>query len=165
MNNEKIISRIRKTCTAGIAAIFVFVAISIRGIVSQAVQGFTEGWNAADSEVIGYKTVSGLRIVSGGLTGIALIFIGIYLLINCLRMLVWFRKSESPFDLKFSRELKDIGVGFMLLEPVGAIFSVVALGEYPDAFGLYFSAGVLILCISMIFRYGTELQRESDETL
>lgn len=80
------------------------------------------------------------------------------------------RKGYTPFSHENTARIKKIAV-------ITAILSIV--GSYSDALVDYYTIGeltwrvniiglivaIIIYCISLVFSYGCDLQRESDETL
>ncbi len=169
MNNEKLIGKIRKTSTACIIAILVFFGLNGCGFLGVGLKAFVaefkEGWNSYDASSGVSEDISFGYSAFVLLTALVIVCVFIYLIINSVRILFWVRKSENPFELRFSSELKQTGIALMILEPLTMLFEYFAVKEIPTVSGLYFASGALFLCISMIFRYGTELQKESDETL
>lgn len=166
MNNEKIISKIKKASTFGMIAIPVYLLFPLFCIFMSVSKILTDGRNAATIDEDWEPMFGAFGLIAGCILAIGLFFVLIYALINIYRILIWLKKSDSPFEMKFSKELRDIGIAFMLIEPVTAICTLClgSIVEISDGF-LTFGAGVLLYIISQIFRYGTELQRESDETL
>ena len=95
----------------------------------------------------------------------AFITIMIIAIVSCLRLLMSIRRDESPFTERNGGKIRTIGIAFMLLEPVQITLMLVQSGEFSVGSGIMFSAGIVMYCISLVFRYGCELQQETDETL
>lgn len=95
----------------------------------------------------------------------AFITIMIIAIVSCLRLLMSIRTDKSPFTERNGGKIRTIGIAFMLLEPVQITLMLVQSGEFSVGSGIMFSAGIVMYCISLVFRYGCELQQESDETL
>ena len=92
-------------------------------------------------------------------------------------------RGETPFTQRNVTRLRAIGWLLLAYEPLMAVFSwlssryMQALSqELPDGAGvtvtvhtsfggLLMAVGLSVLCISTVFAYGCELQRQSDETL
>ncbi len=82
-------------------------------------------------------------------------------------------KSFTPFTIKITRRIKQIAVISIVLSLRNC------LGGFSDALVDYYTigeltwrinfagllSGMVILCLALIFRYGCELQQQSDETL
>ena len=80
------------------------------------------------------------------------------------------RKGFTPFTHENTKRIKKVAI-------ITAVLSIV--GSYSDALVDYYTIGeltwrvniigmivaIIIYCISLIFSYGCDLQRESDETL
>lgn len=95
----------------------------------------------------------------------AFITIMIIAIVSCLRLLMSIRRDESPFTERNGGKIRTIGIAFMLLEPVQITLMLVQSGEFSVGSGIMFSAGIVMYCISLVFRYSCEFQQESDKTL
>lgn len=104
---------------------------------------------------------------------------------NALLMLIGVLKDDSPFTMKNVRRLRWMGWALIAFEPLQRIIQIVqeqamravlyaqaADGESiamtvtrSSLGGLLVIVGLAVLCISMVFRYGVELQVQADETL
>jgi len=80
------------------------------------------------------------------------------------------KKGSTPFSLRNTVRIKKISIIVIILSLVGsysdALVDYYTIGELKwkaDVSGIIM--GAIIYCISIIFRYGCDLQRESDETL
>ena len=93
--------------------------------------------------------------------------------ICALILLLSIKKDETPFNLRNVRLLKGIAIPLMALEPIEAIAAkipitlednaVVSLTYFPA--GSVLVVGIVVYCVSLVFRYGISLQEQSDETL
>jgi len=167
MNKENLTEKIRKTSKLGIILIPLFIIGTFATGFMEAIDSFKAGWNSSQTgEDIGLNYLGGtFGLITGGITAIALFATAIYIIINIYRLLIWFSKSESPFERKFIKELHDIGIGFILFTVLRSLLIVLHTSSLETGGFLSFSSGILFYILSMIFRYGSELQRESDETL
>lgn len=80
------------------------------------------------------------------------------------------KKGGSPFTHQNTIRIKNIAVIAVILSIIGsysdALVDYYTIGELTwrmDFTGIL--SGIIIYCISLIFSYGCDLQRESDETL
>lgn len=106
-----------------------------------------------------------------------LCLLALVIMSNALLILYSTTKEESPFTIQNARRLKWIGWALIIFEPVHMTLSFLwgqALrAHYTGAeitvnsgsSGLLIVVGLAVLCISMVFRYGVELQKLADETL
>lgn len=97
------------------------------------------------------------------------------LLISCTLYFVYaifdeMKKGSTPFSHQNTVRIKYIAILAIVLGIVGSCSDALAdyytIGELTwriDAVGII--RGMIIYCISLIFHYGCDLQRESDETL
>lgn len=164
MENEKFISKIRTASTAAIIALIVFIIVPFAALAAEAKKGFIDGWNSfyEDAEVTVWGMFQGLAVL---ILGVVIVTVCLCAVIYCMQMFFNLRKATSPFTELSSRRTRKIGICFMIIDPAYFFFNLVAHKEITASLGLYFTAGLLIYCFSLVFRYGTELQRESDETL
>ena len=79
-------------------------------------------------------------------------------------------KSLTPFTIKVTNRIKQVAIISIVLSLIGgfsdALVDFYTIGELAwriDFTGLL--SGMVILCLALIFRYGCELQQQSDETL
>ena len=154
----------KRVCTIASVILLVYLIVPFITYSIGAVTGFMQGWNDAGSEPS--SDPFGM-IILGLLMSIVLIAINIVPIVTAIRLLLGVRKSDSPFTELNGKRIGIIGICFMLMEPLNFIYSGLIDKDWSvDNFsGLAFSAGLVLYCISMIFRYGCELQQESDETL
>ena len=88
------------------------------------------------------------------------IFLALY---NAKRIFGCIGKGNSPFTVTTGIQIRKIAV-YVLLFAVFSVLSVFNLISFP-AFFMCALFALILFCISLIFDYGCELQREVDETL
>ena len=154
----------KRVCTAASVILMVYLIVPLITYSIGAVTGFMQGWNEAANEPA--SEPFGI-IILGLLMSITLIAINIVPIVTAIRLLWGVRKSDSPFTVLNGKRIGTIGICFMLMEPLNFIYSGLIKNDWSieNFSGLAFSAGLVLYCISLIFRYGCELQQESDETL
>lgn len=87
------------------------------------------------------------------------VFLSLY---NAKKIFGCIGKGSSPFTAKISSQIRRIALYIVIF----AVFSVLSVFKAAPASILMYGLFALILfCISLIFDYGCELQREVDETL
>jgi hypothetical protein len=134
----------------------------------------------ADSSIINWDTLIlslELELVAG-LIGCAFVWYALTLLLRVIAPM----KEGRPFEAGISNQIRKLAlitlVGGAITETVTVFASRTAMNAYDfaallnseysynDTFDLSFLVGaVVLLLLSYVFRYGEELQRESDETL
>jgi hypothetical protein len=134
----------------------------------------------ADSSIINWDTLIlslELELVAG-LSGCAFVWYALTLLLRVIAPM----KEGRPFEAGISNQIRKLAlitlVGGAITETVTVFASRTAMNAYDFAallnseysyngtFDLSFLVGaVVLLLLSYVFRYGEELQRESDETL
>jgi len=95
-----------------------------------------------------------------------------------LTLLHSIRKDESPFHYKTVKRLKAMAALLIIFEPFQFIgqhivnrHNPIIIGEYRIVAvnvtngGFILVTGLLIYCVSLVFEYGTSLQKEVDEIL
>lgn len=87
-------------------------------------------------------------------------FLALY---NAKRIFGCIGKGNSPFTVTTGIQIRKIAV-YVLLFAVFSVLSVFNLISFP-AFFMCALFALILFCISLIFDYGCELQREVDETL
>jgi len=88
-------------------------------------------------------------------------------------LLLSIKKDETPFNLKNVRLLKVIAILLMALEPLEVIAARIPVAMSDGTFtsmryfpsGSMLVVGIVVLCVSLIFKYGISLQTQFDETL
>lgn len=165
MDNEKLMAKIRrvgKISIAGIILYFVYVVASaVHGAENSLVDGFREGWNDYDPEAADAALTA--SDILGIISAFLMIGIIIFTVKSAIQLVLGLSKNTSPFCEKISRSTRDLGIGLILSELISAVLFVVS--KTPVDIGFSWLAGVIFYAFSLIFRYGTELQREADETL
>ncbi|MBQ5988379.1 MAG: hypothetical protein IJL67_02675 [Oscillospiraceae bacterium] len=165
MNNEKLMAKIRrvgKISIAGIILYFVYVvAGAVHGAKNTFVDGFREGWNDYDPEAADAALTA--SDILGIISAFLMIGIIIFIVKSAIQLVIGLSKNTSPFCEKISRSTRDLGIGLILSELISAVLMIVS--KMPVDIGFSWLAGVIFYAFSLIFRYGTELQREADETL
>jgi len=80
-----------------------------------------------------------------------------------LQLLFGMSRGASPFTEKVSKAIKNMGVSLIVFELTRALF--VYISDESVEIGMLWLAGLVLYAFSLVFRYGTVLQKESDETL
>ena len=97
---------------------------------------------------------------SAVLESLFVLFLALY---NARRIFGCIGKGNSPFTEKIAVQIRKIAL-YVVLFAVFSVLSVFKLLSLPA----FFMCGVfalILFCISLIFDYGCELQKEVDETL
>ena len=88
-----------------------------------------------------------------------MIFRNIHLILKTAKGKTWFAQGETPFQLNITRMIREIGIFLIALAGVDLIlsfFSGVTMSP------LLIIIGILMLCLSSFFRYGEELQNDTN---
>lgn len=98
----------------------------------------------------------------------AMVFRNAYLVLRTAQGKTKFSQGSTPFQEHIVRMVREIGIFFMLIPVVSLILSIIArfvVGVENTEIVVNiqgFITGILILCLSQIFSYGTELQSDVD---
>lgn len=154
----------KRACTIASVILMLYLIVPCITFTTAAVTGFINGWNDAADEM----PSDPIWMVFLGLI-MSLVLIAVYIvpIVTAIRLLLGVRKADSPFTELNGKRIGTIGICFMLMEPLDFLYSGIFHADWSveNFGGLAFSAGLVLYCISLIFRYGCELQQESDETL
>lgn len=96
----------------------------------------------------------------------AMVFRNVYLILKTAKGQTWFAKGNTPFQKNIVRMFREIGIFFISVSVMSLISEIVVNltgGElssgfnYPSCF-----IGLVFLCISEFFNYGTRLEKDLD---
>ncbi len=96
----------------------------------------------------------------------AMIFRNVYLILKTAKGKTWFAKGDTPFQQNIVRMFREIGIFFIAVSVMSIISEIVVClvgGELTSGFN-YLSCfiGLVFLCISQFFNYGTRLEKDLD---
>ena len=133
--------------------------------------GFTLTVAGADGSVnlaaVALFTVGAISILSL----MAMVFRNVYLIFRTAKGKTWFAKRDTPFQKDIVRMVREIGIFYLAVPIVSLLMSVVAvlvLGADAAEPSVNFEGvvtGILLLCLSQVFAYGTQLERDVDGLL
>lgn len=173
------IAEVLHWCLAGIMFILGIVAITqpkvltswsgnpmLRGETNLSCYGFEAAVINADGAVQSGAVIFfafGSVIV---LSLMAMIFRNVYLILKTAKGKTWFAKGDTPFQKNIVRMFREIGIFFIGVSVMTLISEIVVNftgGELSSGFN-YLSCfiGLVFLCISEFFNYGTRLEKDLD---
>lgn len=96
----------------------------------------------------------------------AMIFRNVYLILKTAQGKTWFAKGDTPFQQNIVRMFREIGIFFIAVSVMSIISEIIVNivgGELTSGFN-YLSCfiGLVFLCISQFFNYGTRLEKDLD---
>lgn len=96
----------------------------------------------------------------------AMIFRNIYLILKTAEGKTWFAKGDTPFQKNIVRMFREIGIFFIAIAIMGLISDIIvkiAGGGSTNGFD-YMSClmGLVFICVSQFFSYGTSLEKDLD---
>ena len=98
----------------------------------------------------------------------AMVFRNVYLILKTAKGETWFSDGKTPFQKNIVRMVREIGIFSIAVPVVGLIMSIICrlvLGVETAETSVNiqgFIMGILVLCLSHIFSYGTQLQEDVD---
>ncbi|WP_019680958.1 DUF2975 domain-containing protein [Ruminococcus flavefaciens] len=155
MDKEKLTKKINKLSKFVVCAMVVYFMLNCCGIWPDTKSGDTVSLDV--DKVPFWKA-------SLGIVTIVLIIasvIGVY--IQTYRLMSGLSRNSTPFTQKTANIVRDLGIFFIIMEIAGDTFMFIAGGVVNVNF--FWLAGLIMYSFSLVFRYGSNLQRESDETL
>ncbi len=141
----------------------VIVALFMISPVVSFVRGFISGWNS-EVPVSAANTVSLVH-------SFVMLALAAVLIFTAFMLLGSLRKEETPFTEKNGRRIRNISFVLIAVEPVTILSNIISAALDKSVIvvtsfgGMLLASGFVMYCISLVFRYGCELQQESDETL
>ena len=120
----------------------------------------------------------GSALIASWLLQLPLYVLMLLIVGNLFWMLLSISAKDSPFTVANARRLGWTGGLLLAFEPVAYLLQWIGNRWFPLQIGenlwmtsnqsyggLFIVCGLGVLAVSMVFRYGVELQRQSDETL
>lgn len=100
------------------------------------------------------------------LTLMAMIFRNVYLILKTAKGKTWFAKGNTPFQNNIVRMFREIGIFFIAISVLSLISEIILniTGSEINTGFNYLSCfmGLVFLCISQFFNYGTRLEQDLD---
>ena len=96
----------------------------------------------------------------------AMIFRNVYLILKTAKGKTWFAKGDTPFQKNIVRMMREIGIFFIAVSVMSLVSEIIVNivgGELTTGFN-YMSCffGLVFICISQFFNYGTQLEEDLD---
>ncbi|MDO5784667.1 MAG: hypothetical protein Q4P20_06350 [Eubacteriales bacterium] len=132
---------------------------------SLTVQGFEIAvQDSAGNAIGGALLLVGIAgIITCGL--MAMVFRNIYLIFRTTSGETWFSKGKTPFQPDNIRMVREIGIFCISIPVIQLVFSIIGgvlfgVETVVSMNGLML--GIIVLCLSQFFAYGTQLQEDVD---
>lgn len=159
MENEKLNSKIKNISRISVVGLIAYIGIAAYAMFPSAKKGFIDGWNSVDD---GADTAVWAALL-GFVCAVAMLTALVITIVAGLQLLFGMSRGASPFTEKVSKAIKNMGVSLIVFELTRALF--VYISDESVEIGMLWLAGLVLYAFSLVFRYGTVLQKESDETL
>lgn len=173
------IAEVLHWCLATIMLVVAFIAIRrpdsltswinnpmLRGETNLSCYGFevtVVGTNGAIQPAAALFFALGSVVV---LSLMAMVFRNVYLILKTAKGQTWFAKGNTPFQKNTVRMFREIGIFFISVSFITLVSEIVASltgGELTSGFNsLSCFIGLVFLCVSEFFNYGTRLEKDLD---
>lgn len=163
MENENLNSKIKNISRISVVGLIAYIGIAAYAMFPDAKQGFIDGWNDYENGVEGIKNPALWKILTAFPCSIAMITALVITIVAGLQLLFGMSRGASPFTEKVSKAIKNMGVSLIVFELTRALF--VYISDESVEIGMLWLAGLVLYAFSLVFRYGKDLQKLSDETL
>ena len=152
----------------------------LSGLLAQGAQLFgleltTYGFTLTVAGAYGSVNLAAVALFTVGAISIlslmAMVFRNVYLIFRTAKGKTWFAKGDTPFQKDIVRMVREIGIFYLAVPIVSLLMSVVAvlvLGADAAEPSVNFEGvvtGILLLCLSQVFAYGAQLERDVDGLL
>ena len=163
MGNTKLTSKIKTISRISAVGVILYLAFTVYRYFPDVKASFADGRNAYENgeEVMNNPAV--WKILVAFPCCIAMITALVITIVAGLQLLFGMSRGASPFTEKTSRAIKNMGVGLIVFEITMDTLNYIDSGKI--SIGMMWLAGLVLYAFSLVFRYGTALQKESDETL
>ncbi|WP_294412021.1 hypothetical protein [uncultured Ruminococcus sp.] len=152
MDKKQLTRKIQRISRISLIAMVVYGALNIFGMFPE-----------KRSYIINTKEHSLFENIIGGIAVIAVIFCVIAGFVTAFMLLNELGRRRTPFTHKISNLLRNLGI-YMIITEIGKIICIfIAAREI--RVDLFWFAGLVLYAFSLVFRYGKDLQKLSDETL
>lgn len=144
------------------------IKTAVKNIPGLETEASVSGFEIAISDVEGEINTTALALLSvDGIIVMALmamIFRNVYLIVKK-------SDNDTPFQKDIVRMMREIGIFSIAVSVVGLIMSIISCAviganSIEHSVNLnYIAIGIMMLCLSQYFAYGTELQKDNDGLL
>ena len=152
MDKEQLTRKIQRISRISLIAMVAYGALNIFGMLPE-----------KRSYIINTKEHSLFENIIGGIAVIAVIFCVIAGFVTAFMLLNELGRRRTPFTRKISNLLRNLGIYMIITEIGKIIFIFIAAREI--RVDLFWFAVLVLYAFSLVFRYGKDLQKLSDETL
>ena len=163
MENTQLTSKIKTISRISAVGVIAYLAFTIYNCFPDAKAGFIDGWNAAENGEEVMRDPAVWKILIAFPCCIAMITALVITIVAGLQLLFGMSRGASPFTEKTSRAIKNMGAALIVFECTMVLINYMMYDVL--SVGMMWLAGLVLLAFSLVFRYGTALQKESDETL
>ena len=161
MEDTKLTSKIKTISRISAVGVIVYLAVTVFRYFPDVKASFLDGRNANAEEVMSDPAL--WKILLAIPCSIAMITALVITIVAGLQLLFGMSRGNSPFTEKTSRAIKNMGAALIVFECTMVLINYMIYGVL--SVGMMWLAGLVLYAFSMVFRYGTVLQKESDETL
>jgi len=95
----------------------------------------------------------------------AMIFRNVYLILKTAQGQTWFANSDTPFQTNIVRMTREIGIFFLAISALSLLSAIIVGLSSADVVSFNYEnafIGLIFICFSAFFSYGTQLQEDVD---
>ncbi len=166
------LNTLKKVCKYGSAVMLigevVFAALILAMIVLGVVSQFSDSGKDFLLDMIGSDGSDGIRTFASFVVMLLIFILGLITVWMVHDTMVSVMTEYSPFIPENAKRVKTVSLSFLFASVLFLVFGILAGRGIAELLFLFFGSllvSVVMYCLTIIVRYGTLLQRESDETL
>ena len=167
------LSTLKKVCKYASAVMligeFVFAALVIATIAMGIAAQFSDSWRDIFIDWVSAKDYNDpLKTTSSFIVTTLIYVLGFITVWMVHDLMVSIKTEYSPFVPENAKRIKTISMAFLFASVFLLVFGILAGKGITEIAFLFFGSlmvAVVMYCLTIVCRYGTLLQKESDETL
>ena len=163
---------LKKVCKYASVVMFigeiVFAALAVAIVVLGIVAQFSDSGKDFLLDLIGSDGSDGVKSFASFIVVLSIFVLGFITVRMIHDTMVSIMTEYSPFIPENARRTKIVSISFLVAAFLFLLFGILAGKGIIELLFLFFGSilvSVVMYCITIIVRYGTLLQKESDETL
>jgi hypothetical protein len=155
MENEKLTKKIKRVSKVIVCAMAVYLLLNVLNLLPD---------SGSNTQIIMQAKEQPFWKAALGLIAIAVLIASIIgAFVSALQVMYTLSRNRTPFTNKAADYVRNLGIYFIAIEISSTLFIYLADGRI--SLDLFWLAGLIMYSFSLVFRYGKDLQQQSDETL
>lgn len=155
MENEKLTKKIKRVSKVIVCAMAVYMMLNVLNILPD---------SGTNTQIIMQAKEQPFWKAALGLISIAVLIASVIgAFVSALQVMYTLSRNRTPFTKKAADYVRNLGIYFIAIEIFSTLF--IYLADNRISLDLFWLAGLIMYSFSLVFRYGKDLQQQSDETL